>query len=311
MAIALPTGTKTGRRRPPGARKLLGLDAAAWWLVIPAMIPVLLFSVAPLAWGIYLGFTDAEAGFLSSRRFTGWENYVELIADHHFWSSFQVGLIWTFSVTGLQLITSLGLALLLNLDLRFRTLSRVLAVIPWAMPPVVVGLMWRMVYHPTAGILNESLQHVGIDTNHLNWLSSTTWALPAVILVGVWAGMPQTTIVILAAIQNVPTDLREAAALDGAGAVQSFRAVTWPSIQPVVTAIASLNFIWNFNSFGLVYVLTGGGPAGTTRLPMLFAYESAFSYGMYGYSAALGNAMVIIMAALVMLYLRNKLREQD
>lgn len=311
MAVAAAERASTSILRPRPVRMFLGLDMAAWGLVAPALIPVLLFSVAPLAWGMYIGFTDATAGFLESSRFTGLQNYAELLTDSYFWTSFRVGLIWAFSVTGLQLLASLGLALLLNADLRFKPISRVLTVVPWAMPPVVVGLMWRMVYHPTAGVLNDSLRHIGIDTHGLNWLSSTTWALPAVVLVGVWAGMPQTTIVILAAIQNVSTDLREAAALDGANARQSFLAVTWPSIQPVVTAITSLNLIWNFNSFGLVYVLTGGGPAGSTRLPMLFAYESAFSYGMYGYSAALGNAMVIIMAGILLVYLRDKLREQD
>jgi multiple sugar transport system permease protein len=121
--------------------------------------------------------------------------------------------------------------------------------------------------------------------------------------------MPQTTVVLLAGLQGVPAELHEAAAVDGASARQRFRAVTLPALGPVIVAITSLDFIWNFNSFGLVYVLTQGGPGGKTMLPMLFAYQEAFRYGNYGYAAAMGNVMVLIIVALLALYLRRRLKE--
>jgi multiple sugar transport system permease protein len=280
-------------------------------LLLPAMLPVLVLSVFPLLRGIYLGFTDARAGFNIATAFTGLDNYRQMLADELFWSSFRIGLIWTFSVTILQFVLALGLALLLDLNLRGRWLARTLAVVPWAMPPVVVGIMWSLVYRPDAGLLNELLYRLGLGASGVNWLGEFGTALPAVITVGVWAGMPVTTIVLLAALQSVPRELHEAAAVDAAGAWARFRHITMPQLQGVVVAITTLNFIWNFNSFDLVYVLTKGGPGGRTTLPMLFAYEEAFRYGNYGYAAALGNVMVLIVLAVLLVYLRRRMRESQ
>src|SRR5262249_27218906 len=142
-----------------------------------------------------------------------------------------------------------------------------------------------------------------------DWLSTFTWALPAVILVGVWAGMPQTTIALLAGVQSIPEDLHEAAAVDGATAWQRFRTITLPQLRPVIIAITSLDFIWNFNSFGLVYVLTLGGPGHKTELPMLFAYNEAFKYGAFGYASALGDVMVLVISCGLVFYLWGRFRE--
>ncbi len=303
-------------RRPPAraARRrttFLGLDRDGLLLVLPALVPVLVFSVYPLVNGILLGFTDARAGRNVETDVTWFANYADLLGDSYFWQSFRVGLVWAFAVTVLQFLASLGLALLLNERLRLRWLARTLALVPWAMPPVVIGIMWRLVYHPNAGILNASLRDLGLIDGNIDWLASFSLALPAVIVVGVWAGMPQTTVVLLAALQSVPQELHEAAAVDGAGRWRRFRAVTWTHIAPVVAAMTTLDFVWNFNSFGLVYVLTQGGPGGTTRLPLLFAYEEAFRYGNYGYAAALGNVMVLVIAAFVAVWLRRRMREAD
>jgi len=293
-------------RRPAVARSdRLGV----YLLLLPSLAPILVLSVFPLVRGMYLGFTDARAGRNVDVHFTGLANYRELLADDLFWNSFKVGLLWAFGVTALQFLLALGLALLLNEQLRFRGVARVLSLVPWAMPPVVVGILWKLVYHPDAGLLNEIFHRVGADGLRANWLGDFSTALPAVIIVGVWAGMPQTTVVLLAGLQGVPTELHEAAAMDGAGSWHRFRQVTLPALAPVIVTITSLDFIWNFNSFGLVYVLTAGGPGGKTMLPMLFAYEEAFRYGNYGYAAALGNAMVVIVVALLALYLRRRLRE--
>lgn len=319
VSTSAPTTALPVAESPPGGaprpsrpdRTFLGLDRAGLALALPALLPVLVFSVYPLVQGILLGFTDARAGRDVETTVTWFDNYAQLLGDSYFWQSFRVGLVWALSVTVLQFAASLGLALLLNERLRLRWLARTLAIVPWAMPPVVIGIMWRLVYHPNAGILNASLRDLGLIDTNIDWLASFSLALPAVVVVGVWAGMPQTTVVLLAALQSVPRELHEAAAVDGAGAWRRFRAVTWHHILPVVAAMTTLDFVWNFNSFGLVYVLTQGGPGGTTRLPLLFAYEEAFRYGNYGYAAALGNVMVLVIAAFVVVWLRRRLREAN
>jgi multiple sugar transport system permease protein len=273
--------------------------------LLPAVIPVVVFSVLPLAEGIYLGFTDAKAGFEVDLSPNFLDNYVRLLTNDLFWQSFQIGIIWTVSTTFLQYVLGLGLALLLEQRLRLLWLVRTLALVPWATPPVIVAIMWRLVYQPDIGLLNQTLRAGGVPIGELNWLADFSTAFPAVIVVGAWAGMAQTTVALTAGLKGVPIEQHEAAASDGATAWQRFRHITWPHLRPVTDAIVSLSFIWNFNSFGLVYVLTEGGPGGKTMVPALFAYNEGFKYGHFGYAAAMGNVMVIVVLAFLYLYLRR------
>jgi multiple sugar transport system permease protein len=281
----------------------------AFVLLIPAMIPIVALSVAPLVRGIYLGFTDSRAGFDVKTHYIGLDNFHRLIHDSLFVNSFKIGLIWAGSVTFVQFCLALGLALLLSQPLRFRWLARSLALVPWAMPPVVVGIMWKLVFQPQAGVFNELLYRGHLPGSNIDWLSDFTWALPAVILVGVWAGMPQTTVALLAGVQSIQDELHEAAAVDGATTLQRFWTITLPQLRPVIFAITSLDLIWNFNSFGLVWVLTQGGPGHSTELPLLFAYNEAFKYGEFGYASALGDAMVVVIATVLVFYLWGRLKE--
>lgn len=284
-----------------------GVDA--WLLLLPALAPVAIFSVWPLLQGIYLGFTDSRAGLGQVTHFTGLENYGDLLGNDLFWNSFKIGMVWAVSVTVLQFVAAMGLALLLNADLRLRWLARTLSLVPWAMPPVVVAIIWRLVYDPNSGPVSGASQALGFG--QLNLLGDFQTALPAVIVVGVWSGMPQTTIALLAGLQSVDGTLHEAAAVDGAGAWARFRSITLPQLKPVIIAITSLNFIWNVNTFDLIYVLTNGGPGGRTQLPMLFAYNEAFRYGNFGAAAAMGNVMVVLICGFLIFYLRSRLKGDD
>ncbi|MFF9897850.1 carbohydrate ABC transporter permease [Streptomyces longispororuber] len=301
------TRSGSGSRDPRAGK---AVDHGAWFLVLPALLPILVLSVGPLLYGIALAFTDSQSGRTEPTEWIGLLNFQDLLHDTLFWDSFRIGLLWAVGVTVPQFLLALGLALLLSQNLRFRWLARTLAIIPWAMPEVVVGIMWRLVYHPDAGVLNESLRDLGLGDGR-DWLTGLSTALPAVIVVGVWAGMPQTTVALLAGLQNVPRELHEAAAMDGAGAWRRFTTITWPALRPIALAVTALNFIWNFNSFALVYVLTNGGPGGRTRLPMLFAYEEAFRYGQFGYAAAMGCVMVAVISVLLAVYLAGRLKGAD
>lgn len=305
-SLALVDKPVTPRRRSVQTRARR-VEAAA--LVVPALIPILIFSVAPLLSGIGLAFTDASLRRNAVNNFVGLQNFIDLLGDTMFWESFRIGMIWAVSVTVLQLLAGLILALLLNANLRFQGLARVLALIPWAMPPVVVAIMWQLIYS-TNGPLNAVLSWFG-PTVTTNWLGDFSTALPAVIVVGVWVGMPQTTITLLAALQQIPTEQVEAAAMDGANAWRRFRNVSLPAIRPVMASITSLNFIWNFNSFGLVYVMTEGGPGGRTMLPMLFTYLEAFKSRNLGYAAAMGCVLVLIVVLLLAIYLWSQFREKE
>jgi multiple sugar transport system permease protein len=298
---AQPTTAPRRRRRGRG-------DRDAWLLVLPALLPVLALSVVPLARGVYLGFTDSRAGLGIPTHFVGFDNFTRLLHNSLFLESFRIGLVWAVSVTVIQFVLGLGLALLLNEDLHLRWLARTLALVPWAMPPVIVAIMWRLLLSPTVGPIDETLNKLKLSQTHINWLGDFNTALPAVIVVGVWVGMPQTTITLLAGLQGIPAELHEAAMVDGATTWHRFVHITLPHLRPVIFAITSLDFIWNFNSFGLVYVLTAGGPGGKTMLPMLFAYNEAFRYGQFGRAAAMGDVMVVLVVLFLGLYLRAGLR---
>jgi len=277
-------------------------------LLFPVILLVSVFSLFPLFRGIYLGFTDYRLGDPIS--FNGLDNYVQLFNDEYFWDSFKIGMIWTFIVTALQISLGLGLALLLNNKIKFVALYTVLILIPWATPPIIRGILWRQMYEPNAGAVNILLTDLGLITAPINWLTSFEYVIPAVIVAGVWGEISKAAIFLLAGLQTISNDLYEASKIDGAGLWDQFWHITLPVLKPVLAAIVSLTFMWNFNTFGIIWVLTQGGPGGMTRLPMLAAYEEGFRYGYIGYAAAIGNVMVIILSLMLFMYIRVQLRER-
>ena len=278
-------------------------------LLFPVILLVTVFSLFPLLRGIYLGFTDYRLGDQIS--FNGIDNYVQLFNDEYFWNSFKIGMIWTLIVTALQISLGLGLALLLNSKIKFISFYTVLILIPWATPPIIRGILWRQMYEPNTGAVNILLTDMGLISAPINWLSSFEYVIPAVIIAGVWGEISKAAIFLLAGLQTISNDLYEASKIDGAGLWDQFWHITLPVLKPVLAAIISLTFMWNFNTFGIIWVLTQGGPGGMTRLPMLAAYEEGFRYGYIGYAAAIGNVMVIILSLILFMYIRVQLRERN
>ncbi|WP_235939916.1 carbohydrate ABC transporter permease [Occultella kanbiaonis] len=306
-AVATPSANPSGKRPDRGPRQRAERREAIA-LVIPALLPIIVFSVIPLAIGVALAFTNATLARNAQIEFIGFDNFVELAGDIAFWDSFGIGLVWATSVAVLTGVCALALASLLNSNLRFKSLTRIIVLIPWAMPPVVTGIVWRMIYDVNAGPLNAVLAWFGLGP--VNWLGDFSTALPAVIVVGIWSGLPQTTVLLLAGMQSIPTELHEAAAMDGANGFRRFWHVTLPGLRSVLIAITSIDFIWNFNDFGIVYVLTEGGPGGRTMIPPLFTYLEAFRNGEIGYAAAMGDVLVVAILLILSLYIVAQFRQQ-
>jgi multiple sugar transport system permease protein len=283
-------------------------DLGQLQLLLPVILMVSIFSLVPLLRGIYLGFTDYRLGDPIS--FNGIQNYIQLFKDEYFWSSFRIGMVWTIVVTAIQVSLGLGLALLLNTKVRFVSLYTILILIPWATPPIIRGILWRQMYEPNTGAVNILLHSAGLISAPINWLSSFEYVIPAVIVAGVWGEISKAGIFLLAGLQTIPNELYEAGKIDGAGLWDQFWHITIPSLKPVLAAMVSLTFMWNFNTFGIIWVLTQGGPGGLTRLPMLAAYEEGFKYGYIGYAAAIGNVMVIILSLILFMYIRVQFRER-
>jgi len=307
MSSVITKEVKLKKAKKSGKAKLY--NRGAWIYALPAFIPLVLLSVVPLSQAVWTAFTDSVAGFNVKVSFIGLENFRRLLTDALFWQSFKIGIIWALSVTFLSLFLGFGLALLLNQKLRLLGLMRVLSLVPWAMPPVIVAIMWNLLLRPQSGPIEGLFTFLHIPGAKIDWLGDFNTAFPTVILIGAWIGMPVITVSILAALQGIPTEMVEAAVIDGANALKRFIYITVPAVRSIITALVALNIIWNFSSFGLVYVLTAGGPGGKTFVPALFAYNEAFKYGNFGYAASMGVVMAIAIIGMLSLYLKASKRE--
>ena len=286
-------------------------NQGAWKLTIPAFIPLFLLSVVPLAQAVWTGFTDLQAGLNFKPKFIGLENFRKLLGDTFFWQSFKIGIVWALSVTILALVLGFGLALLLNQNLRFLGLMRVLSLVPWAMPPVIIAIMWQILLNPAIGPVDSILRFFHLPFADKYLLGDFSTAFPTVVVIGAWVGMPVITVSILAALQSINSEVIESAKIDGANAWNRFRYVTLPAVRSITTALVALNIIWNFNSFGLIFVLTAGGPGGKTYLPALFVYNESFKYGNFGYAAAMGIVMTLSVIFMLLVYLKARSREDE
>ena len=286
-------------------------NRGAWVLTVPAFIPLFILSVVPLVQAVWTGFTDLQAGLNFKPKFIGLENFRKLVGDGFFWNSFKIGIVWALSVTILALVLGFGLALLLNQNLRFLGLMRVLSLVPWAMPPVIIAIMWQLLLNPSVGPVDSIFRFLHLPFANKYLLGDFSTAFPTAVVIGAWVGMPVITVSILAALQGISSEVIESAKIDGANAWNRFRFVTLPAVRSITTALVALNIIWNFNSFGLVFVLTGGGPGGKTYLPALFVYNESFKYGNFGYAASMGIVMTISVILMLLVYLKARSREDE
>lgn len=243
-----------------------------------------------------------ESTFISPEPvFVGLSNYAELLGSDGFWQVAWQSVYWTVSTVILQTLVGLAVALLLNRRFIGRRVLRILVVIPWAMPGVLAGILWKFMYDPYLGLVNLLIP----GDEAFAPLSDTRLALPAIIVAAVWKGAPLSILMYLAALQARPQELMEAAVLDGANAWQTFRAVTLPSLMPVVQTTLLLTIIWTFNYFDLVYVMTGGGPNNASQIAPTYIYRLAFTEVDYGQSSAFAVMSMLIMALFSVFYLRQ------
>jgi ABC-type sugar transport system permease subunit len=274
-----------------------GRNALTGYLLLVPVLLVLLGLVAyPFFYAIYISFTNRVVGIAGE--WVGLANFRYLVGQ----PSFQRAVTNTVTlvvVTGLaKLVIGLGLALLLNERFRGRGLFRSLVLLPWAMPGFVAFLVWRLLFLPIGGGVNLLLQQVGLLDGVIDWLGQRSTALPAVMVATVWRGFPFWCISFLAALQNVPTELYEAARIDGASAWQRFLAVTLPAIRPVVLTVALLSSIWTANSFENIWIMTQGGPSDATMVFPVLAYFGMQTQRL-GEAAAVSVALVPALLILV------------
>jgi multiple sugar transport system permease protein len=290
----------------PGAalRRRLGADWHLGYLfVLPMVVMVLALVAYPFCYAVYLSLTQKYVGVPPV--FVGFENYVRLANDGFFrravWNSF----IFTFGSVGFKLVLGMVMALVLTSRIRYRNLFTGLLLIPWVAPTVVSALNFLWIFDASLGVLNYLLVKVfRILPQGVGWLSEANTAMASVIFVNVWRGFPFFGISFLAGLKAIPAELYEAAAVDGANTLQRFRHVTIPSLRNIVIIVTLLSTIWTFNDFGIVYILTKGGPGGATQVLPVFTYEMAFGAQRLGEAIAVALYMLPALAAVIVVLSR-------
>lgn len=278
-------------------------------LVAPLIAGVLIVSVVPTLMAAATAFTDLELGLDFQWRYIGLENFTKAFTNPLFLSSFRIGAVWALAVTLLSMILGFVLSLIIDRRKWYSPMLKILGVFPWALSPVIVAIIWEILLNPNSGFINGMLRKFNLPGGNINFLGDFNLALPTVIVIGAWIGIPVMTVTFLASFKTISKEVVEASLIDGTSSFQRMRYILIPHMRPIITALFALNIIWNFNSFGLVYILTSGGPGGRTYVPALFVYDESFKYGNFGYASAMGLiitfALVIVLGIYVFARNRN------
>lgn len=262
--------------------------------VLPTVLAVLAVNVYPLLEAIRFSFQDNKIRN-QVNTFIGFGNYAELFSRPETWHSLGISAIFVIATVALSYAAGLGTAVLLNRPLRGRAVLRAAIIVPWAIPAFVAALTWAWMFNDQFGIINGTLQAIGI-TRPPVWLG-TSWALASLVLVMVWKSFPFQFVMLLAGLQGIPNELYESASIDGAGRWRQLTSITVPMLAPVSSIALLLAAINAFHYFPIPWILTEGGPSNATNVIPIFTYQTAFAAGDFG----LGSAAAVVMFLLILL----------
>ncbi|MCA3017464.1 MAG: carbohydrate ABC transporter permease [Alphaproteobacteria bacterium] len=272
--------------------------------MLPLILGLGVFLIWPIAEAVRLSFVRYNPLRPDSQPFVGLDNYVFVLKDPLFWESFSQALIWTGWSTVLQALIGVGLAMLLHQPLKGMNAFRGLLLFPYIVPTVVIALNWRWLFNSEIGIVNHLLMSAGIIDDRIAWLSTPTMAMASAILLNVWKYTPFVVIVVLARLQTIPTELYDAAKVDGAGPFRRFRDITLPQLAEVLAVVIVFRTIWTFNKFEEIYLLTRGGPGTSTYNLALYAFDQSIANLRMGVGAAAGVIMLLLLLLGSILYIR-------
>lgn len=289
-------------RRSAAARRRAWLP---YLFLLPASLLIGAFVVYPVATVFYYSLQQYDVTRPYLNGFVGLDNFRQVLtADDVFRTSLVVSVKWVGSEVVMQLVLGMVLALVLNSAFRGRGLARSLLFSPWAVSGVVVTTMWKLMYNPFTGLLDTVLMRAGLIHSPIQWLADVNTVFASVVAAELWRGVPFFAIVLLAALQAIPTDLYEAAAVDGASRWQAFTRVTLPLLKDAIILATLLRAVWEFNNVDLIYTMTAGGPGDLTTTLPLYVVNQAIRYHNFGYGSALSVLGFLILLVFAILYLR-------
>ncbi len=303
MALPAPTLDSAARtsvpRRSPKA-------SSGYIFVLPPFLLYALFFVYPFIVSIYYSFVEWPGA--GPKQFVGLANYRRLFSDGHLWEALQHNLIWVIVGTVTPIAIGLLLGALLWRGVRGMVLFRTIYFIPVVLSEPVIGIIWDWIYNPLFGALNTLLGRIGLEQLQRGWLGEPSTALPSLLVTAIWSYFGFAFVVIMAGLQDVNVELIEAAMIDGANAFQRFRYILIPELRHVLTMITALTLIGGFNVFGIVFVMTSGGPGTATEVIGTYTFKKAFGESDIGYGATLSLVMtaITLLASSIFIRLRER-----
>ncbi|MDX1429192.1 MAG: sugar ABC transporter permease [Rhodothermales bacterium] len=267
----------------------------------PTLIVVAVFIVFPIAFSFYLSFHEWNM-FSAERAFVGIDNYARLLADPEFWMVFKHTLVYTVGTVPVNMALALLVAVVLNKKIKGRKFLRAAFFTPVIVSTVAAAVIWRWIFDPNLGLLNYTLSAIGLPT--VNWVNDPTAAMASLVIVGVWKTFGINMVLFAAGLSAIPVHYYEAAEIDGAGSLQKFWRITVPLLAPTTLFILVLSIIGSFQVFDLVYVLTYGGPLGSTKVLVFYLYEHAFKFFNMGFASAVAYLLFGVLFVLTLFQIR-------
>jgi multiple sugar transport system permease protein len=287
--------------------------AAQLMFLGPATVYLVAFFAYPVVKNVVMGFQDYSTStfYTGVAPWVGLRNYRDVVSSPVFDKAMLNTVLFTVGSIAGQFVIGLALAMFFRRRFPLNGVLRSLILVPWLIPLIVSGAIWRWILDQDNGALNRFLAATGVATDHPGWLTSTSLALVAVILVNIWIGIPFNLTILFGGLQDIPEDLYEAAALDGAGGWQRFRYVTWPLLRPVVSVVLVLGVVYTIKVLDVILGLTGGGPANASQTIATQSYQLSFTQFNFGQGAALSNILIVISLVFAVIYLRANRRAVD
>jgi multiple sugar transport system permease protein len=314
--MAVQTGTlvkPTARTRPSEARRVLREMRKQWsayLFLLPGLILFTVFTICSVVYAFYLSFHKWNI-LEPDKPYVGLDNYRRLFDDKRFRDSIVNTAYYTVTTVPLEIIIGLGIALLLNQEIRGRGLFRTLFYIPVVTPLVIAAIIWKWVYQGDYGLLNYYLLELHIINQPLLWLSDKQLAMPAVVGMWVWKTVGWVMVVYLAGLQAIPQDYYDAAKVDGAGSLRRLRDITLPLLSSTTFFVVIIQFLVSFQAFTQIFVMTSGGPVGKTTTIVYYIYTHAFKRFDMGYASAMAFALFAMMFGVTLIQMRFFFKEHD
>lgn len=277
----------------------------AYMLILPTVVYLIAFQLYPLVESLRISFTDMNL-LRQDYQFVGIDNYVYLFTeDRRFWGIFNNSLIWIFGSLIFQVIVAFIVALILDRKLVGKALWGGFAMVPWMMPVVVVGLMWKFLFDYNYGLSNIYLKNLGLIETSINWLGDERWVWFSLIFAATWKGFGYLTIMILAGLKSISKEIYQAAEVDGVNGIQKFWYITLPLLKPILLVAGVVQIITGWTKFEMIWVLTNGGPGYATSILPTYIYSYAFESYRMGMASAVAVISTVIVAVLLFIYYKS------